>query len=490
MRTFLPFTPVLMDALRSGRGGAMKLALVALLCFGWHLWDWFPGVSSPDTDYQYHQARTGHYTDWHPPLMALLWSVMPFFDQKMASMFVLHLALYWLALALIAMRMWKDGYRLQSWLPLLMGLSPILSRTLAGVVKDTGLGIAFLLAFALAFWFRAAGRRIPWGVRGVIGVLVFYGLLVRHNGYFGAPLVLYLLWPKLVERPARYVGGFVAVVLLSMGGMHVLNYQILHAEKLRLMTAVQIFDLTGTAYFSEDPKVVGEGITMQDVRDCYTPVSCDTLMFQFCKPKFWESAGKETDMRWLRAMWEHPLAYLTHRALNFNEAMYFITSRNKDSARVFAWYMFKYKPYGEWVGLRQFARQLAITIPVFSPAFALATGMALAVLFRPRRGRPRDAYEDAILQLAMAGAVYLASYFIAGVSAMWRYDFWGMLAVYVALFLALPRLSWQGPRTREGWWCAALLVALYCVMLGAYLYLGDAFSQLKPTYGPPAPYQL
>ena len=369
------------------RHGQWWLVLAALVAFTWQLWDWFPGISSFDTDYQYRQAQSGHYTDWHPPIMVALWRVMPFFELKMAPMLVLHLSLYWVALFLLALRLWKDGRHRICWLPLLMGLSPIFNLTVAIVMKDTGLGVAFLLAFALGFWFRAEGRRIPRLMWVAIALLVFYGLMVRHNGYFGGvPLLIYLLWPKLVERRLCYIGVFALGIALTMAASQVVNYGIFRAEKLRLMTALQIFDLTGTAYFSGDASVVGEHVTLEEVQGCYTPVSCDTLMFPLCKAKFWESVNEETDGRWLRAMVQHPVAYLTHRVLHFNEAKYFLTVQHRDNARVFAEYLYQYKPYGEVVSMAHMLRHVANRIPAMTPAFALAVGMALVLLLRPRKG--------------------------------------------------------------------------------------------------------
>ena len=83
----------------------------------------------------------------------------------------------------------------------------------------------------------------------------------------------------------------------------------------------------------------------------------------------------------------------------------------------------------------------------------------------------------------------MGAYFIVGGAAMWRYDFWGMLAVYTALIFTLPRMSWRGAKTRAGKVCAAVLVGLYCLMLAGNFYFGDGFTQRTPSYGPPTRYQ-
>src|SRR4029079_14684594 len=35
-----------------------------------------PGFMSFDSSWQLQEARAGHYTNWHPPVMAALWSIL------------------------------------------------------------------------------------------------------------------------------------------------------------------------------------------------------------------------------------------------------------------------------------------------------------------------------------------------------------------------------------------------------------------------------
>ena len=52
------------DSLPAG----LTLAVIALVL--WRLF--FPGLMSADSIAQYGQALTGHYNDWHPPLLAIV----------------------------------------------------------------------------------------------------------------------------------------------------------------------------------------------------------------------------------------------------------------------------------------------------------------------------------------------------------------------------------------------------------------------------------
>ncbi|HEX9174200.1 MAG TPA: hypothetical protein VF861_16240, partial [Telluria sp.] len=60
----------------------------------------FPGFMSPDSFMQFEQSRTLRFTDWHPPLMSALWSVLNRVAHGPEGMLDFQLALLWLGLAL------------------------------------------------------------------------------------------------------------------------------------------------------------------------------------------------------------------------------------------------------------------------------------------------------------------------------------------------------------------------------------------------------
>ena len=70
---------------------------------------WWPGVAMYDSVDQYGQALRGAYDDWHPPIMARLWSLLHFAWDGQAPMFVLQAAFYWLGLGLIAAAQAREG---------------------------------------------------------------------------------------------------------------------------------------------------------------------------------------------------------------------------------------------------------------------------------------------------------------------------------------------------------------------------------------------
>ncbi|UUZ52760.1 hypothetical protein LP419_26560 [Massilia sp. H-1] len=76
---------------------------------------------SPDSFMQFEQARTLRFTDWHPPLMSALWSLLDRFSPGPGPMLLFQLSLLWLGLGLWC---WHYRQRPLAWLLPLIGLLP------------------------------------------------------------------------------------------------------------------------------------------------------------------------------------------------------------------------------------------------------------------------------------------------------------------------------------------------------------------------------
>jgi hypothetical protein len=81
-----------------------------LMALGWVLTyiTYFPGLMSTDSVYQLHQAETGIFLDWHPPITAWLWSITNHFIPGPLGFFLFLITLYWLAFGLL---MWTPIVR-------------------------------------------------------------------------------------------------------------------------------------------------------------------------------------------------------------------------------------------------------------------------------------------------------------------------------------------------------------------------------------------
>ncbi|MET8957735.1 GtrA family protein [Streptomyces sp. NPDC004533] len=184
------------------------LAVVAAIC-GWAVSVAFhPGFLSPDSLTQLAQARGEQpVTDWHPPVLALLWRTLIDITGALSAMAALQTAVLWGTLWVLAVVLWRrTGSRPLSLLMLGFGLAPHV-LTLTGVVwKDVHMAYALLAVCGIALVARELpeGReRARWGLL-VLGMLFLtYAMLVRKNGLPAVVPIFLLLMFALWPRPGR-----------------------------------------------------------------------------------------------------------------------------------------------------------------------------------------------------------------------------------------------------------------------------------------------
>ena len=98
----------------------------------------------------------------------------------------------------------QAGRLLAAWAMLGVALFPSLLTLHVVLLKDVGMGVAFLVAFAALFWCRTRDREVSPAIAAISLVLLLYGTLVRANGVFAvAPLFVYIMRPQWLGRPWR-----------------------------------------------------------------------------------------------------------------------------------------------------------------------------------------------------------------------------------------------------------------------------------------------
>src|SRR5580765_7162886 len=159
-------------------GGSMKvrpaaavLIAAALFC-ALMLAIWWPGIAMYDSVDQYGQVLRGAYDDWHPPIMARVWSVLHLAWDGQAPMFVLQAFLYWLGLGLVAAALAREGAPRAAVAVLVLGALPLFAGWQAAVLKDAQMAAAMLAAFGIACWWLLAARRLPVAARIAVVLLL------------------------------------------------------------------------------------------------------------------------------------------------------------------------------------------------------------------------------------------------------------------------------------------------------------------------------
>jgi hypothetical protein len=458
-------------------GGLLAALVVALFAANVALH--FPGVMNNDSAGQYREALSGRYGDWHPPIMAWLWGVVHVFADGPAPMLVLHLALYWLGFGLFADGLRRSGHPRLAPAATLAGAFPPFLYVNAQVVKDVGMAVSWLAAAGALYWFRVQQRRVPWPAAVAIGLLLFYGTMVRTNAVFGlGPLLLLALAPKSWLRNARLMIAAVVVAVVALPAGMVANRVLFNPVPEHAVQSLFLFDLMGIAVHTGDPSVIAPRATFarDELRACYSPYWWDSLSeWGTCAAKVNRPhAGISTHpeglpSQWLKTIAQHPLAYAEHRLKHFNSALLFLVPPKHIRLTP------EYRTGDPKVKPLEVVTERDVRLDIVRKNFAIwpATWLALAgcLLFLLRHEPPVTGVAAGRV-LAVSALGYSGAYLLIGVATDMRYHYWSLLAVLLALLVALPTLLRQW-RERRGPLLACAGGVGAVVVLGTLARLAD-----------------
>ncbi|WP_230481421.1 hypothetical protein [Sphingomonas sp. Leaf21] len=416
----------------------LRIFVAALILFGLSVIVFAPGYVEYDSLGQYAQALSGQYDDWHPPVMARLWSV--FGRSGAMPMLVLQLAAWWLGLGALAMGI-VDRRPRAALAILAVGLVPPWLGWQATVLKDAQMTGATLAAVGLVGWWRLRERSVPRGGWAVVALLLSYAALVRANAIFAiAPLVAMLV----AERWSRRIILTVVLTITTLALAPIVNHRLLAASPSGVARSQALYDLAGiAARVPYDPRL---GLS---------PTEVAGIRAKACvRPFFWDPLGEPTRCGTLLRRFEttppgmiyarlgpailrHPVAYAAQRLAHLNSTWRLWVPARWPNAN---------PPEASEpndLGLGQPGR-VAVTwqhmagkwvdLPVMWPIvwMVLAAG-GLAVT----RGR------------GLAGALFgsalglEASFLVISVASDFRYHLWPVVACALGLILAKP---WLGDR--------------------------------------------
>jgi hypothetical protein len=435
--------------------GASRIAapLVALALCATQLAFIFPGELISDSRDQLQQAITHHYWDWHPPIMAYVWSWLLRINGNPGLLLVVHQCLHWLGFGLIADGFFRVRMPGKAWLILAAGAFPVFLFYDREIVKDVGMGSGLVAGFGMLFWFLVQRKSIPWWAVLLSGICISYAALIRTNAVFAIGPILLLYFTRgrqfgLVKIAACSV--LTAVLVLPLSNW--INHGVIGARSQDPLQSLQIFDLMGIAVRSGDIGVLGEGAPPMDrIARCYTSYwwdpyspwgSCQELRHEveFISPdmNIVTPHLAERSALWRRAILTHPLDYLAHRLSHFNSSIYFFVPSLS----------FRYSKASELAPIGQrVITQRDIYFDylrknlLFWPVFWLALGAcALALLRPPGVAPPAFSCARALLCSAL---LYSSAYVVVGVATETRYHYWSIMAIMLGIILGWSDIAQQ-----------------------------------------------
>jgi hypothetical protein len=496
MAAALKFRSVLSSSIQS----QSLLIAVTFLFFLVNLLSRYPGVYDPDAKDQYQQVVDNRFDDWHPPIMAWLWSYFRLLADGYGPMFTFHIVLYWFGFGIIALAVAGAGRFLTAWGVLCVGVFPFFLMQNINITKDVGMAVTFLAAFGAIFWFRVKDEKIPFLGGLIVIALLFYGALVRANAEFAVvPLLAYFLYRRSFQHPWRLLVASVPIALLMMPASDAFNRNILKAIPTNQISQLQVFDLAGIAYYSRDLSIFGPDNSFADaeVQRCYSPIMHDTLAPWGKCPFFWDRLVTPHRLEgyefapnyayktpiddaplaklWLTAIAEHPIAYLQHRLAHFNSELFFWVPSHHADPRVMHALMHGTEIDASAPSTAKKILDVLRNNGFTTPALWLVAGAWLFNILSSVTS-PRDAWQhEAALALTTSALLYTSAYFIIGIAADARYALWSQIATFLAVVISLSELTprFRSPGRLE-WACSAMLVLTLVLIAIARLVGGDA----------------
>lgn len=427
------------DRGRSGlpQGGAALLLCLLFLALFW------PGIALFDTVYQYAQALTGQYDDWHPPVMARLWALLVHVWRGTAPMFLLQLTLFWLGIGLLAAACARRGHGWAGWTILAAGAASFLSCWMAAILKDGQMVGALAAASGIAGWYRLQERRLPPWAGAIVLLLLLYALLVRANAVFAVvPLGLALFgWLGLRFLWARTAVALVATALIILLTPPI-NRGVFGASRSGVENSLLVYDIVGTAIRAQAGDVAGLPPSLwarSAAKGCYSNVAWGSISAPGCvpDPRLTAEAWSPPLYRlWLETILHHPLAYAEHRLAHFNTTMRLFVPANLTGA------MSPLDPESNGLGLGRASNAAAqafwsvgalwTALPVCWPALWLV--LAIVGLW-PAARAAKSAERDLALAFLLSAVCGGLSYGVISVASDLRYHLWTILAAGIGIAL-------------------------------------------------------
>lgn len=310
---------------RDGLNAWIAPVITALLGFAAVCAICWPGFMSPDSVEQLVQAREHNYADDHPPIMAMIWSIVDRILPGPAGMLVLINALYWAGL-LVTFRYWPLPRRARLFVFTLVAAFPPLLVNLGVIWKDILMQGA--LVSLLGCYLRYRRTR---GFFAPLLALVFATLAIaaRHNAAAAVwPLLALLVsahprWKPPLSRWKHALGALsislLLVVALQQGVTRTLRP---YVRQTHAWQGSLLFDLagmsvqTGKLLFEPSLGVLREGTTIELMKERYNPRHPGSLFYDrdpVIKLTTDPEGRQAVAQNWLRAVREHPGAYLKSR---------------------------------------------------------------------------------------------------------------------------------------------------------------------------------
>ncbi|MFJ5995883.1 hypothetical protein [Streptomyces sp. NPDC092370] len=429
---------------RDGQRWVWGTAAVAAVCCLATILVFAPGYLSPDSLDQLRQAEGKKpLTDWHPPVLSLVWRALIAVTGSIASLLVLQCLVLWAALWVLAVCVRRlTGSRGAAPAVLGLGLAPFV-LTFAGVVwKDVHAAFALLAACAVAFTgllLRDGAPRRPavrWGLLWLGVLFLAYAMLVRKNAVVAAIPVFVMLVLALWGTPGRRTwlkcaAALVAGVVVPAAAISLFAHPLRTDQGAQIMLDDLVHVLSVDELRSADVSPGLRDRLVASARACErVGALSDAYWACYQRPAdgLRGDSGAITSL-WLREMSGHVPHYLQYRLLLFTTLLFETDyaykagiTRNDLGIEV------AHPRLEDMLGT--YVNGMAEDLPwLFRGWFWLAVALVLAV--RPGTG----VFAMPVRALGVSSAAYIVGYLPIMPATDFRYLYWPAIACALGLLL-------------------------------------------------------
>ena len=310
---------------RASAGAIVAVLLLLAAGYALTILVFYPGYMTVDATYVYAASQDWRFGDWQSPAMSVAWWLIDPIAPGAVSMFLLIATAYWFGFGLIAL----TAVRRTAWLGLatpLVALMPPAFVFVGMIWRDVLFAVVWLVAGALALAVADRSKLVRLPVQALALLLVAFGVLVRPNAVFAAPLIAgYVIWPMRFQLKRTAIL-FVPAAIAFYALIPYVYYEVLDAQRQNPLHSLLVFDLGGITRFTgknQFPVSWSADETALLIGKCYDPLRWDTYWHMEPCPFVMKRLEREDDRifgtprlveAWWRAVTTHPLAYLRHRA--------------------------------------------------------------------------------------------------------------------------------------------------------------------------------
>ncbi|HEY1549671.1 MAG TPA: hypothetical protein VGG28_17705 [Kofleriaceae bacterium] len=421
-----------------GPRAILVVAFVAFLIYA------FPGFLGWDSEASLVQARSGHYSDAHPPIIALLWRLTEVFVAGPLGMLLIQAATLLVGLYLIFVRELRPKPAALAaaavfLFPPVSGVTGLIDKDalMAGFVV-LGIGLGLHKRMKLAMVALVLGTAMRWNALAATLAPVLW--LVDVGG------------ATTVRRYARAAAAWVAITIAALA----INTAITDRREYAWYGSHAYQDIAGTLHYVtelDDAQLAAllEGVPLlatdhlrSKLDALYDPAEYRQL--QKYDGRIFEIPADAVQRAAIVRVWKatvlgHPSAYLHYRWDNFRKLVridpmesysqvyvWFHVIANDDSIAILD---HDAGPSTIQARLRGWAISVSRT-PLYDPYIYLLIALLLLLLFmRDRLART----------LLLAGLTYEAAWFVLDPTADFRYSQWLILMTVIAGTLRLVRCN-------------------------------------------------